>query len=147
MVNENPPSRDKVEMAKKIRNKLVIDERKLFDEILEKSSKYIQIDSKGNVYVKSPDAMRNIDAIALYLLGKRLALDAGLGKSDLVEAEEVARAVGVKKAVAAARLHELMTDLKAENPERGKFRVIMARAHSILTDVEAIARKGGAAKP
>jgi hypothetical protein len=129
-------------LAQKIRDKLMVDEKKLFDEMLEKSSKYIQLDSAGGIHFISLGSLRKLDAISLFLLGKRLAKDAGLIKDDITDAWESARATGMTKPVAAARLHDLVVSGRAESPDRAKFRVVIATASYILADVEANIRKG-----
>jgi hypothetical protein len=136
--NTNNTSRgeDVSELALKIRNKLLVDEKVLFDETLDRSAKNIQLDSTGQVRFRSLDSLRKVDAIALFLLGKKLAKDAELGDSDLADAEESARATGMTKPVAAARLHDLVVRGRAESPERGKFRIVRAAAPSILAEIE-----------
>lgn len=121
-------------LADKIRKKLLVDESALLDRLIDDSARYIQLDSSGKVHFKHLDALRGIDAAAIFLLGKRLARDAGLSPEDTVDAQECAIATGMKKQVAAARLHDLLSEGKAESPERGKYRVVIARAHTILGD-------------
>jgi hypothetical protein len=130
------------ELALKIRNKLLVDEKVLFDELLDKAAKYIRLDSTGRVCFKSLNSLRKLDAIALFLLGKKLAKDAGLSDNDLADAQESARATGVTKPVAAARLHDLVVNGKAESPERGKFRIVVSAAHSILHEIEKSTKEG-----
>ncbi len=113
-----------------------MNEDEIFEEILDMSGKYIQLDSSGRVHLRSRESLRAADAVVLYLLGRRLARDANLCENDAANAGEVSDATGLKRDVAIARLNELKKLGKIESPERGIYRVFMARAHAILSDIK-----------
>jgi len=119
-----------------IKSKLLVSEEEVLKDMLDRTAEFLQIDRMGRVYLKHQDEMRKVDAAAVYLLGISLAKDAGLAKTDMADADEIGAAIRTKKEVAAARLHDLVVQGRIESPERGKFRIILARASETLSDVK-----------
>lgn len=120
-----------------IRRKLVVDESQIQERLLEQVAEHLSIDSGGNVHLHDPGRYIHRDALALHLLGRRYAKDAGLAPTDAMEVSALAAAVGIDAKVAAARLGDLRAEGKVESVERGTYRIVMARAAQVLADVNA----------
>jgi hypothetical protein len=131
--------------AEKIRSVLVVDEEKMLEGLLNRVAEHIAIDKQGGVHLKGTK-YRDVDRVALYLLGKHLAFRAKLIDHDIAGYKEVARETGLSAASASARLLDLRRRNRIESPRKGMNRIIFARASDILDEIDsAMRRRGGVA--
>jgi hypothetical protein len=120
-----------------IRRKLVVDEAQIQERHLDQVAEHLSIDSAGNVHLHDPSRYIHRDALALHLLGRRYAKDAGLAPTDAMEVGALASVIGIDSKVAAARLGDLRGEGKVETVERGTYRIVMVRAAQVLAEVNA----------
>lgn len=74
--------------------------------------------------------------VLLYLVGKRLAKEIGLVKTDVATIEEISAATGSDYFSVAARLKELKGQYLVSTVERGGYIVQLAKLQEILERVE-----------
>ena len=120
----------------RIRKALVVDESELQQELLERISTHLRIDNRGRVHILEPTKYRVKDSIALYLIGRKYALEPKLLEDDTASLSEVASALGIDTQVASARLSELRDEGKVEAPARGQSRIIFPRGPQILNEID-----------
>ncbi|HYT16865.1 MAG TPA: hypothetical protein VEO18_01295 [Thermoplasmata archaeon] len=124
----------------KIREKLMVDDTRLQEELLQRVATHLRIDNQGRVLLNNPTRYRLKDAVALYLIGRSYALGAKLVEDDAASLAEIANGVGASSPVLSARLSELRNEGKVEAPARGKSRIVFARVPQILNEIEMQAR-------
>lgn len=127
--------------AEKIKKALMIDEAQLQEEILQRVSQYLRIDSKGRVFLDESWKYRLKDGVSLFLIGRKYAYEAGLQESDDMSVTEISEALGLDSKNVGARLSELRNEGKIESTSRGRSRVIFPRVVNILNEIDTEARK------
>src|SRR5439155_23905644 len=85
-----------------IKEALMIDERKLQEQMLSRVAVHLGFDSSGRVIIRNRRGYRQKDLIPLYLLGVRDSADVGLRPSDRTLLSEVSESLGIQCAPAAA---------------------------------------------
>jgi len=124
-----------------IKEALMIDERKLQEQMLSRVAAHLGFDSSGRVIIRNPLSYRQRDLIALYLIGVRYAADAGLRPSDAASLAEISVALGLQNSLAAARISDLRGEGKIESPVRGESRVVAGRIPWILNEIDEAMKK------
>lgn len=111
-------------LAKKIKDKLQIEELTITDDFLDKAKKLIGITSDGKIIFKIDRSHLAIaDQILLLLAGVRLAYEAKLRESSEITLEEVAAALQIHRRIAVARLKELVDSYRVSRKERGVYTI------------------------
>jgi len=124
-----------------IKEALMIDERKLQEQMLSRVAVHLGFDSSGRVIIRNPLGYRQKDLIALYLIGVRYSADAGLRPSDRTSLSEVSESLGIQSAQAAARISDLKAEGKVESPVRGESRIVAGRIPWILNEIDESMKK------
>ena len=123
--------------ADKIRKHLVIDESKLLDDSLERLRRVIALSKDGGVhFVADKRTFSDRQLIALYLIGKRFASEAGLVKEQSIAMSQIAKDLRLEYAIVAARLADLRSAGLVDSPQRGKYSASAFAAEAILSDIE-----------
>lgn len=131
------------DMGEKIRNRMMVDENTIIEQLLEEASKYIQLDSLGRIYLRNVEKLRAIDLIALVLLGKRLAKEAKLVPNEFATIDQIVSLTGLKEKVITARLSELKKDGIIESESRGQYGLIMGNMRKVLSEINRIKSQEG----
>ncbi|MGA8905215.1 MAG: hypothetical protein WB661_09435 [Candidatus Bathyarchaeia archaeon] len=123
--------------ADKIRKHLVIDESKLLDDSLERLRRVIALSKDGGVhFVADKRTFSDRQLIALYLIGKRFAYEAGLVKEQSIAMSQIAKDLRLEYGIVAARLADLRSAGLVDSPQRGKYSATAFAAEAILSDIE-----------
>ncbi len=127
----------------RIKKALVVDDKKLQEELLERVAVHLRIDSQGRVHLNDPTRYKLKDAVALYLVGRSYAFGAGLVKEDSATLSEISSSLGAKTQVVSARLSELRNEGKVEALKRGESRIVLARVPQVLSEIDGQVRAWG----
>ena len=126
----------KEDLKEKLKRELLLEEE-ITSEQLERIKRFIRLTNKGQVvFVVPREKLPLRDQILLYLLGKKLAQEAGLADKDSASIEEVGNGLGVDYFQVAARLSDLKTQHYVLAAERGEYIVILERLNEILDRLE-----------
>ncbi len=128
-----PGGNPTTDIRERIRQSLLVDEHHAMDATLPLCKPHIQLDPTGRVHFKQLHALKHAERVLLFLVGKRMAKEAGLVETDVSTLDEVAEATGVQRNIVTARLSDLEKKRLVELSGRGSYRAVMANAPAALT--------------
>lgn len=128
---------EKSRRAEKIKEMLVVDEEKILEELLRKARKFIALTKDGKVYFQvERTRIPKLFQVALYLVAKKFAYEAGIRQSESVTIEEISRDLGETEKMISAMLSELLSRGLIDMIERGVYSVSLPQIQLILSEVE-----------
>lgn len=97
----------------------------------------IALSKDGGVhFVADKRTFSDRQLIALYLIGKRFAYEAGLVKEQSIAMSQIAKDLRLEYGIVAARLADLRSAGLVDSPQRGKYSATAFAAEAILSDIE-----------
>ncbi|MEM0336652.1 MAG: hypothetical protein QXS96_05400 [Candidatus Caldarchaeum sp.] len=131
----------KEDLKEKLKRELLLEEE-ITSEQIERVKRFIRFTNKGQIVFVAPrEKLPLRDQILLYLLGKRLAREAGLGEKDSASIEEISNGLGADYFQVAARLSDLKTQHYVLSVERGEYIMVFARLNEILDRLETMIKE------
>jgi hypothetical protein len=116
-----------------------VDEGKLLEASLERLKRVVALTKDGNVhFVADRRSLSDRQLIALYLIAKRFAYEAGIIKNKATDLNQIAKDLLLALNVASARLAELRREGLVESPQRGSFSASPFAAESVLNEIETL---------
>lgn len=120
----------------KIRETLMIDEKRIQEDMLQRAKAHLGLDSKGRTHVHDPAAYAQKEVVLLHLIGIHYAHAAKLRDKDSIMNSELAEVTGVSAGPLTARLTELRKEGKIETVGRGENRIVVSKIPRILGEIE-----------
>ena len=130
--------------ADKIKERLVVDNDKIFEELLEGVEDILYLTEDGDAHLRvDKEELSKSEEILIYLVGSWFSSEANLRDSSEMSSSELARKTGLEKKVVSARISELKQSSKVSSPSTGKYRVKEGRLREILSDLRKFSKEAG----
>lgn len=126
------------EEERKILERLLIDELKALEEIVQRAEKVLRINKHtGEAVILLPrEKLSKKDLIALQVIARYFAFKLGLVTTDNITISEIMERTGIQDAkVISARLSDLRKDGILEQVEHGKYRVSVPNLSRYLDEL------------
>ena|SRR6266508_4454722 len=129
---------DEDEQAKRVREKLLVNDEVLFEELLGKASKLFRLDEQGNPHpLLVLEKLSGKKRAEFFLLARHLAKVGKLRDKDTASDKEMSAFLGITAEEAQKRASDLKGEGKVEVPERGAYRLVPGRISDVLRDLGA----------
>ncbi len=124
------------EQAKLVREKLLVTDDVLFQELVGEAAKLFRLDEKGNPHpLVDITKLSSKKRVEFYLISQHLA---GLGKlkgTTTATDKEMSAFLGIPPEEVQRRASDLKGEGKVEVPERGEYKLVPGRITDVLRDL------------
>lgn len=123
--------------AEKIKEMLVVDDEKILEDLLKRARKFIALTRDGKVYFQiERGRIPKLFQVALYLVAKKFAYEAGIRDTEGVTIDELSKDLGETDKLISAMLSDLLSRGLIDRVERGVYSVSLPQIQLILSEIE-----------
>ncbi len=127
---------DETEQAKLVRERLVVSDDQLFEELLGEADKLFKLDERGDPHPKVDiSKMSSKKRVEFYLVSQHLANLGNLKVKNTASDKEMSAFLGISPEEVQRRASDLKGEGKVEVPERGEYKLVPGRIADVFRDL------------